>query len=246
MKLNCDLGESFGAWTMGRDEDVMPLIDMANVACGFHASDPTIMHRTVELAVSHNVVIGAHPAYLDLHGFGRRSIPHTAEQVRALIWYQVGALQGICRAHGATVQYVKPHGALNNDMMRDDDLLQSVMDAIATYDRRLSLMMPVTTRYEAHQSMADERGLSLILEAFADRAYDDEGQLVSRREPNAVHHDPDKIVRQAVGFAEYDGVESHSGQWLTLPATSLCVHGDNEQSLAAVRSIRDALGTRRA
>lgn len=244
MKLNCDLGESYGAWTMGQDDLVMPLIDMANVACGFHASDPNIMHRTVRLAAQHGVQIGAHPAYLDLQGFGRRSIPHTADEIRALIWYQVGALAAICQAEGQRVSYVKPHGALNNDMMRDNAILEAVMSAVHSYDAELPLMVPATRRYSEHQALAKRVGLTLWLEGFADRAYDNEGQLVSRREPGAVHKDQQTIVDQACSFADEGGIYSIHGKWLDLPAESLCVHGDNPESLAAVKAIREALGAR--
>ncbi|MEO9586705.1 MULTISPECIES: 5-oxoprolinase subunit PxpA [Marinobacter] len=243
MKLNCDLGESYGAWRMGQDDQVMPLIDMANVACGFHAGDPSVMQKTVALAAKHGVEIGAHPSYHDLAGFGRRSISHSPEEIHALILYQLGALQGLCRAEGLTLSYVKPHGALNNDMMRDMSTLEAVMAAIRSYQQDLPLMLPVTVKHEQHRKLADYVGLPILLEAFADRAYDDEGQLVSRRLPGAVHQSADKIVNQAVSFAKNGGVYSSSGNWLTLPADSLCVHGDNEAALSGIRAIRKALAT---
>ncbi|SFR45705.1 UPF0271 protein [Marinobacter daqiaonensis] len=241
MKLNCDLGESFGAWTMGQDEQVMPYIDMANIACGFHASDPSIMTRTVSLALSHGVQIGAHPSYQDLAGFGRRSIHHTADEIRGLLWYQTGALEGICRAQGTTVEYVKPHGALNNDMMRSPDILTAVMEGVAAYRSGLPLMIPATLDAEHHRELAKRVGLPLIFEAFADRAYDDQGLLVSRIETGAVHDDPQVIVEQALSLANRGGIRSVSGKWLALPAQSLCVHGDNGHALAATRAIRSAL-----
>lgn len=241
MKLNCDLGESYGAWQMGQDDKVMPLIDMANVACGFHAADPMVIRKTLALAARHQVQVGAHPAYHDLPGFGRRSIHHTPEEIQALMLYQLGALDGMCRAEGLVLGYVKPHGALNNDMMKDDGLLRAVMQAVKTFREDLPLMLPVSLRYRQHQDLASEVGLPVLLEAFADRAYDDQGQLVSRREAGAVHQDPDVIVRQALSFARKRGVRSTTGQWLDLPADSLCVHGDNEAALEAVRAIRQAL-----
>ena len=155
MKLNCDLGESYGAWRMGEDDQVMPLIDMANVACGFHAGDPSVMQKTVALAAKHGVEIGAHPSYHDLAGFGRRSISHSPEEIHALILYQLGALQGLCRAEGLTLSYVKPHGALNNDMMRDMSTLEAVMAAIRSYQQDLPLMLPVTVKHEQHRKLAD-------------------------------------------------------------------------------------------
>jgi UPF0271 protein len=246
MKLNCDLGESYGAWQMGQDDKVMPLIDMANVACGFHAGDASVMQKTVALAARHGVEIGAHPSYHDLPGFGRRSIAHSPEEIEALILYQLGALAGLCRAEGVGLSYVKPHGALNNDMMRDMSTLEAVMSAIRKYDSSLPLMLPATVHHERHQKLAQYVGVPVLLEAFADRAYDDEGQLVSRRLPGAVHQSVKAIVAQAVSFARKGGVTSTSGQWLDLPADSLCVHGDTEGALAAIRQIRDALKTAQA
>lgn len=241
MKLNCDLGESFGAWTMGQDEAVMPYIDMANIACGFHASDPSIMAQTVALAREHRVQIGAHPAYQDLAGFGRRSIAHSPTEIHSLMWYQLGALDGICRAHGTRVAYVKPHGALNNDMMKDTDTLTAVMESVAGYREGLPLMMPVTLEADTHKDLADRIGLPLIFEAFADRAYDDQGQLVSRREPGAVHHNLEAVVGQAELLVRRGGLYSRSGRWLDLRADSLCVHGDNSSALEATRAIRRTL-----
>ncbi|MDO3722286.1 5-oxoprolinase subunit PxpA [Marinobacter sp. chi1] len=245
MKLNCDLGESYGAWTMGQDEAVMPLIDMANVACGFHAADPVVMRKTVALALKHGVEIGAHPSYHDLAGFGRRSISHSPEEIHALLLYQLGALDGMCRAEGAEIQYVKPHGALNNDMMQDDDLLRTVARALASYRSDLPLMIPATRRHREQRSIIESMGVPVLLEAFADRAYTDEGQLVPRSQPGAVHTDPETIVAQATSFAHEQGVSSHTGQWLDLPADSLCVHGDNEAALQAIVAIREALAKSR-
>lgn len=246
MKLNCDLGESFGAWTMGQDEAVMPWIDMANIACGFHASDPSIMATTVAMALEHKVEIGAHPSYQDLVGFGRRSISHSPDEIRGLIWYQAGALDGICRAHGATISYVKPHGALNNDMVKDPVILQAVMEAIASYREGLPLMLPATLQADQHRDLASRIGLPLMFEAFADRAYDDQGHLVSRQEPGAVHDDPETIIEQAMSLVTRAGLYSNTGQWLPLTADSLCVHGDNNHALEATRAIRRALHNYRA
>jgi UPF0271 protein len=243
MKLNCDLGESYGAWQMGQDDMVMPLIDMANVACGFHAGDPSVMQKTVALAARHGVEIGAHPSYHDLPGFGRRSIAHSPDEIETLMLYQLGALEGICRAEGVGLAYVKPHGALNNDMMRDMSTLEAVMSAIRKFDSTLPLVIPATIHHQRHKKLAHYVGIPVLLEAFADRAYDDEGQLVSRRLPGAVHQSVEKILAQAVSFARKGGINSTSGQWLDLPADSLCVHGDTEGALAAIHQIRDALKT---
>jgi len=241
MKLNCDLGESYGAWQMGQDEHVMPLIDMANVACGFHAADPMVIRKTLALAAEHGVEVGAHPSYHDLPGFGRRSIHHTPEEIEALMLYQLGALEGMCRREGLHISYVKPHGALNNDMMRNPELLRAVLRSVKLFREGLPLMIPVTNHYREHQAIAVDIGVPLLLEAFADRAYDDEGQLVSRRQAGAVHEDAKLVVKQALSFAHNGGVYSATGQWLALPADSLCVHGDNEAALDAIRAIRQAL-----
>ncbi|CAM3805479.1 UPF0271 protein [Pseudomonas reidholzensis] len=239
--LNCDIGESFGAWSMGLDAEVMPLIDCANIACGFHAGDPGTMRRTVALAVSHQVRIGAHPAYPDLVGFGRRSMACSVQEIEDLVLYQIGALDAMCRAEGSRVQYVKPHGALYNDMMADPVRLGAVMRAVHAYDPQLPLMLMATADTRASQALADELGLRLWFEAFADRAYEPDGQLVSRRLPGAVHHDPAQVVAQALGLARGEPLVTRDGSALRLHVDTLCVHGDNPASVAAVRQIRQAL-----
>ena len=175
MKLNCDMGEAFGAWTMGLDEDIMPFVDQANIACGFHASDPLTMSKTVALAKQHNVTIGAHPAYPDLVGFGRRNMDIAADELKAIIQYQIGALQGICQAHGTKVTYVKPHGALYNTMMANFSVLESVMQAISELDNSLILMVMAIPEADQVKALAKQYNLSLWFEAFSDRLYTDEG-----------------------------------------------------------------------
>ncbi|WP_439858942.1 5-oxoprolinase subunit PxpA [Pseudomonas sp. MBLB4136] len=238
--LNCDIGESFGPWKMGMDAEVMPYIDCANIACGFHASDPSTMRKTVALAVSHGVRIGAHPGYQDLVGFGRRSMDCTPQEVEDLLLYQVGALEAICRSQGSRVSYVKPHGALYQDMMRKPQILRAVMRAVASYDRGLPLMLMTTRDNRQAQDMGDEFGITLWFEAFADRAYDAAGYLVARSQPGAVHHDSDVIVSQATTLAKGDTLIASDGSALPLQAHTLCVHGDNAGSIAAVRRIRQA------
>ena len=239
--LNCDIGESFGNWTMGLDAEVMPFIDCANVACGFHAGDPSIMRNTVELALAHNVKVGAHPAYQDLAGFGRRSMAYSAQELQDLLHYQIGALDGICRAQGTRVSYVKPHGAMYNDMMANPAQLRAVVQAVAAYDGNLPLMLMATRDNSAAQAIGDEFGVTLWFEAFADRAYDSAGRLVSRQLPGAVHHDPDVIVQQALTLASGKPLQSNDGSALHLQANTLCVHGDNASSVNAVQRIREAL-----
>lgn len=239
--LNCDIGESFGAWTMGLDAEVMPHIDCANIACGFHASDPSIMRRTVALAVQHEVRIGAHPAYPDLVGFGRRSMACSAQEVEDMLLYQIGALDGICRAEGTRVSYVKPHGALYNDMMRKPELLRAVMRAVRLYDPGLPLMLMSVRDNGAAEALAREEGIALWFETFADRAYDGDGFLVARSLPGAVHHDSEQVIAQAVALASGQALTASDGSPLVLRADSLCVHGDNASSVAAVQRIRVTL-----
>lgn len=240
MKLNCDLGESFGAWTVGMDAEVMPLIDMANIACGFHASDPLIMAKTVRMALEHQVQVGAHPAYPDLVGFGRRSMACSADELHALLIYQIGALDGLCKSKGTRVQYVKPHGALYNDMMRDPAILETVLTAGRDYGD-LSVMIAANANRADHEKLAASLGVNLLFEVFADRAYDDAGNLVPRSVSGSVFLDADAIVAQALSFARDHGVSTQSGNWLDLQADTICIHGDNEQSVVAARAVSDAL-----
>lgn len=239
--LNADMGESFGPWSMGLDDQVMPYVDLANVACGFHASDPDTMRRTVRLAARHGVTVGAHPAYPDLVGFGRRSMACSAAEVENLVLYQLGALAAICRAENAHLGYVKPHGALYNDMIKEPEKLAAVMRAVLAFDAGLPLMVMATRDNAPVQQLAEREGITLWFEAFADRAYDREGRLVSRREPGAVHHDADVIVEQARRIALGQPLSAGDGSQLVLRADTLCVHGDNPESIAAVKAIRQAL-----
>lgn len=239
--INCDIGESFGTWKMGLDAEVMPYIDCANIACGFHAGDPGTMRRTVALALRHNVRIGAHPGYPDLLGFGRRTMQCSTDEIVDMLHYQIGALDGVCQAQGARVKYVKPHGALYNDMMRQPDKLRAVMRAVASYDPELPLMLLSTRDNSPAQAMAEEYGLTLWFETFADRAYTSEGLLVSRELPGAAHHDCSQVIAQAKLLARGEPLIASDGTPLYLSADTLCVHGDNPSSLEAVHQIRSAL-----
>jgi UPF0271 protein len=240
--LNCDIGESFGAWTTGCDADIMPFIDCANIACGFHASDPSTMRKTVALALAHDVRIGAHPAYPDLVGFGRRSMSCSPQEVEDLMLYQIGALEGICRALGGRVQYVKPHGALYNDMMRNARQLRAVFKAVSAYEGDLRLMLMAQRDNATALALSAEFGVPVWFEAFADRAYDAAGHLVSRSLPGAVHHDAETVIAQALTLARGEELIANDGSALHLQADTICVHGDNDSSIAAVQRIRLALG----
>lgn len=233
--LNADLGEGVGA-----DEAVMPHIHLANIACGFHAGDQFSMQKTLQLAGLHGVVIGAHPSYRDLEGFGRRSMEHTPDEIVALLHYQMAALDGMARSQGLTMDYVKPHGALYNDMMAKEQVRRAVMEAVASFYRPLKLMIQATTAAEQHQREAELAGIKLWLEAFADRCYDDSGLLLSRTLPGAVH-DRGRTLEQVAQLKEEGTVTTVGGHRLPLMADTLCVHGDNPESIGVIRQIRELL-----
>lgn len=238
IKLNCDLGESYGAWKMGTDEQIMPYIDMANVACGFHASDPFIMDKTVKLAIQNNVIIGAHPGYPDLLGFGRRDMSFSSDEITQLVLYQVGALQAICEAKGARVEYVKPHGALYNTMMKDRSQLTAIIEAVASLKDSIPLMILANADAEENKQLAEKHSVSLLFEAFADRRYADDGNLLSRSIEGSVLED-DKAVKDQIQMLITDKqVTSVSGNTLSIEADTLCVHGDNAHALESVKNIR--------
>ncbi|MBF7730279.1 5-oxoprolinase subunit PxpA [Pseudomonas sp. N040] len=241
IQLNCDMGESFGAWQMGDDVHAMPLIDQANLACGFHAGDPLTMQRSVALAVQHGVSIGAHPAYPDLAGFGRRHLACSAAEVEALVLYQLGALEAFCRAAGTRVDYVKPHGALYHDLQRSDELLAAVLRACACVRPDLPLMLQALPDNRREQRLAAVAGVPLLFEAFADRAYLADGRLAPREQAGALHQDAERILAQACAIAHAAAFAAIDGQPLRLQADSLCVHGDNPHALAVLRRLRALL-----
>ena len=238
--LNCDLGESYGSWKMGRDEDVMPHIDQANIACGFHGGDPLVMQQTLALAKANNVMVGAHPAYPDLVGFGRRSISCSGDEISALLSYQVAAIDGMAKNQGLELAYIKPHGALYNDMMAKPPVRAAIMQAVAEYHRPLRLTLLATPESEQHREEANTLGIELWFEAFADRCYDDAGKLLSRSKPGAVHS-REKMLDQVRQICQHGIVTSVSGHTLTLSPDTLCVHGDNEEGVAAIIEIREII-----
>ncbi len=241
IKLNCDMGESFGAWKMGADELIMPYIDMANLACGFHAGDALTMTKTVKLAVQNNVKIGAHPAYQDLVGFGRRSMKYSIEEIKAIILYQIGALNAFCKIHDTNISYVKPHGALYNDMMSDENLYKAILEAISSYDKDIKLMILSTVKNDEFESIAKQYGISLIFEVFADRNYTDEGKLVLRSHKDAVVHDENQVAQRLSTLKEKGYLESINHKKLFIKADTICVHGDNEKAVEFIKLIRKAL-----
>lgn len=241
IRLNCDMGESFGIWKMGNDEEIMPLIDMANLACGFHASDAVTMSRSVILAKKYNVSIGAHPSYHDLLGFGRRTLVCSLEEIKAIILYQLGALNAFCRANGTAISYVKPHGALYNDMMRDENIFKAVLNAISSFNKNIKLMVLSGPKNEEYEYTAKLYDINLFFEVFADRNYNDDGSLVSRMEENAVIHEELDVIARVVNLKEKSLITSINGHKLFLKCDSICVHGDNEKALEFVKLVRKAL-----
>lgn len=236
MQINCDLGESFGAWQMGRDEELMPLLQQANIACGFHAGDPSVIRRTLLLAKQHNVAIGAHPSYPDLAGFGRRSMAMSAEQLIDTLLYQIAALDGMAASHDLDLVYVKPHGALYNDMMRDPKVLTAVLQALAQYHRPLKLMVQSLPDNQATLALAAQWQVSLLFEVFADRAYEDDGRLRSRQHNDAVLS-PTQASNQVARLLASGEMLSVTGKVLTLAADSICVHGDGAQAYDIARAV---------
>jgi UPF0271 protein len=236
--LNSDLGEGFGAWKMGDDDALLEIVSSANIACGFHAGDPSVMRRVTERAVERGVTIGAHVAYRDLAGFGRRAIDIAPHELSDEVLYQIGALDAFARAAGSRVRYVKPHGALYNTAAIDDEQAWAVLDAIRRYDRSLAILCPPDSEMSRQ---AAKIGVTAFAEAFADRAYTAEGKLVSRKLPGAVLHDPDEVAPRAVKIATTGKVLTAEGGELDISPRSLCVHGDTPGAVELARRIRAEL-----
>jgi len=240
MKLNCDLGESFGNWTMGVDEHVMPYIDQANIACGFHAGDPLVLQHTLTLAKKYKVNIGAHPSYPDLQGFGRRSINCSPQEITAFMLYQISAIDGMAQSLNLELEYVKPHGALYNDMMKNPSVFTAILQAMQQYTKPLKLMIQSTTALERHKQHASKFNVSILAEAFADRLYCDDGSLMPRHEDLAVHN-KEKIIEQVTQIMSDGCVTTHTGKCLKLQIDSLCVHGDNLDAVNVIQNIRELI-----
>lgn len=238
LNLNADLGESYGVYVMGNDQELLQLVNSANVACGLHGGDPLVMTTTLDLAIRAGVSIGAHPGFPDLHGFGRRPMQLTATEIRAILFYQIGALDAIARGFKARVTHVKPHGALNNMACESAELAAVIATAIQDYNRDLILLAPALSKLAA----AGERtGLNVALELFADRRYSDSGHLLPRSVPGSVLHNPQECVDQVLMMVERQGIVSHSGKYLPTRFHSICVHGDNQEAVMSARLIGQAL-----
>lgn len=236
--LNCDLGESFGNYHLGMDEEVLPFITSANVACGFHASDPSVMSKTVAMAKKSAVCVGAHPGFPDLMGFGRRPMQVTPEEAKVYVQYQVGALSAFCKAAKVPLCHVKPHGALYNMAGKDYALAKAICEGIAEIDENLILLALSGSEMV---KAATATGLRVASEVFADRAYEEDGSLVSRAKPGSIITDDDEAIRRAVGMVRDGEVLSITGKKVPIQADSICVHGDNPKALAFVSKIHAAL-----
>ncbi|NIF56996.1 LamB/YcsF family protein [Enterobacter sp. Ap-916] len=234
--LNSDLGESFGQWTMGDDAAILQIVSSANVACGFHAGSPAGMLETLRAAKAQGVAVGAHVAYPDLVGFGRRNMDIASDELTADVIYQIGALQGLAQAVGTRVRYVKPHGALYNTIAHDKRQAEAVLDAILAFDASLPLVVLAGSPLLA---WAQQKGVATVSEAFADRAYHADGSLVSRREPGAVLHDAGQVAARMLQLITEGGVESIEGAFTPIQADSICVHGDSAGALAMAQAIRN-------
>jgi UPF0271 protein len=236
--LNCDMGESFGAWRLGADAAVMTSITSANIACGFHAGDPGVMRDTVRLAADAGVAVGAHPGFPDLAGFGRREMHVAPRELEDLLLYQIGALAGIARAAGVNVRHVKPHGALYNMAVRDRALADAIARAVASFDSSLVLFgLAGSVMLDAGR----EAGLAVAAEGFADRMYEPDGSLTPRSRPGAVLHDPSAVADRAVHMMRNGTVTASDGREVPLRIDTICVHGDTPGADVSARELRKAL-----
>jgi 5-oxoprolinase (ATP-hydrolysing) subunit A len=237
--LNCDLGESFGPWEMGNDAAMIELATSVNIACGFHAGDADIMRHTVGLAKARGVSIGAHPGYRDLHGFGRRPIPGLrSSEIENLVAYQIGALQAIATAAGHKVTHVKAHGALSNVACDDDMTAKAIASAIKAVDPSLIFVVLANSKLVRAGEAAN---LPMVHEVFADRAYEDDGSLVSRKKPGAVLHEPKEIADRVVRMVQDGAVVSVTGKVIKMRTDTVCIHGDTPGAVDIARGVRQAL-----
>ena len=236
--LNCDLGEAFGNYSFGGDKDIIPLITSANIACGFHAGDENVMNETIQLAKENNVGIGAHPGLPDLQGFGRRKMDIKPKEIYNLVVYQLGALNGFCKIHGARINHVKPHGALYNMGAKNKEIAQAIAQAVYDFDKSVVLVGLSNTLLI---SEAEALGLRTASEVFADRRYEDDGQLVSRQESDATITNTDEALQQVLKMVTENKVVSKNGKEIVLKADTICVHGDGAHALDFVTQIRKKL-----
>jgi UPF0271 protein len=239
--LNSDVGESFGVYKLGLDEEVIPHITSANIACGFHAGDPSVMRRTVALAKQYGVEVGAHPGFPDLIGFGRRNIDATLEEIQDAVIYQTGALQAFAQSQGLRLQHVKPHGGLYNMAVANPKIWETIAEGLAKVDREIILVVLASSKMEPLLEIGKRHGIRIAFEAFPDRAYGKDGSLVSRRNKGAVIHDHEVVAKRALKMVLERKVMAIDGTEIELRADTLCVHGDNPAAVQMVKRIRQEL-----
>ncbi len=239
--LNCDMGESFGAWKMGQDDDILPHVSSANIACGFHAGDPGVMRKTVAAAIRHGVALGAHPGLPDLAGFGRRSMDISPGDAYDMVVVQVGALAGVAASQGARLHHVKAHGALYNMAAKSPELARAIAQAVYDVDRTL-VFYALAGSVQA--SIAREIGLLVAQEVFADRTYQSDGSLTPRKHPDAMITDPDMAIRQVLRMIKEGKVATLQGADADVQPDTLCIHGDQPGAVIFAQAIRRALAER--
>lgn len=236
--LNCDMGESFGAWKMGQDEEILPYVTSANIACGFHAGDPATMRKTVAAAIRHGVALGAHPGLPDLAGFGRRNMDISPQHAYDIVVVQVGALAGVAASQGGRLRHVKAHGALYNMASKNRELAAAIARAVRDVDASLVLYALAGS---AQVDAAGEAGLKVAQEVFADRSYQSDGSLTPRTQPNAMIEDPDVSIRQVLRMIKEGKVAAVQGGDVAVAADTLCIHGDQPGAVVFAKAIRKAL-----
>jgi len=239
--MNSDVGESFGIYKLGLDEEVIPHITSANIACGFHGGDPGVMRKTVSLAKRYGVEVGAHPGFPDLIGFGRRNIDATLEEIQDYVVYQTGALQAFTLSHGLRLQHVKSHGSLYNMAAANFRIGEAIAEALAKVDREIILVVLAPSKRDPLLEIGRRYGIRIAFEAFPDRAYQNDGALVSRREKGAVIEDHEIVAKRALKMAMEGKVIAIDGTEIELKADTLCVHGDNPNAVQMVKKIREDL-----
>lgn len=236
--LNCDMGESFGAWKMGNDRALLDYVSSVNIACGFHAGDAGVIRKTVETALRKNVAIGAHPSFPDLQGFGRREMKMSAEEIFDIVLYQISAVKGICEAFGGRLHHVKPHGALYNQAAKDEKIAKAVAKAVKSLDENL-ILYGLSGSFSIFE--AEKIGLKTASEVFADRTYQTDGNLTTRSEPNALIKDSKQAIAQVLQMINENVVTAANGEKVSIKAETICIHGDGENALEFAQIISEKL-----
>lgn len=239
--INCDMGESFGRYRLGVDEEIMGLVSSANIACGWHAGDPIIMDRTVKMAAHHGAAVGAHPSYPDAMGFGRRAMDCTEEEIKKYVTYQIGALSAFCKVHNIEMSHVKPHGSLYNSAVEKPEVARAIASAMADLDPNLIYVALAGSKGKMMARMGMEAGLKIAYEAFPDRAYSPDGNLLSRRQPGAVIESPAEVAERGVLIAKEHKLCAVDGTVIDMEAQTLCIHGETPHALEMARTLRSFL-----